>query len=77
MYQNLKTHFAVYVSDIPVTLKQSQRHQFWYELVDPKQGYNCAKFERLRLNSVREKANGKVFIKPGHVSTISLECAQK
>ena len=29
-------------SDIPVTLKLDQEHQTWYELVDPKQGYNNA-----------------------------------
>ena len=46
MDKNLKKQFAVYDSDTPVTLKQGQGHQTWYELVDPKQGYNHAKFER-------------------------------
>ena len=30
-------------------------------LVDPKQGNNNAKLEKLRLKSVREKANDRVF----------------
>ena len=43
--QESQTHFAVYNSDIAATLKQSQGHQTWYELVHPKQGYNYAKLE--------------------------------
>ena len=43
----------------PVTLKQGQGHQTWYEVVDPRQGYNTAKFERPHLNSVYEKENDK------------------
>ena len=39
-----KKQFAIYDSDTPVTLKQGQDHQTWYKLVDPKQGYNYAKF---------------------------------
>ena len=50
-------------SNIPVTLKQGQGHQTWYELVDTKQGYSNAKFEKSRLNGVREKAKDKVFVK--------------
>ena len=46
-----------------MTLKQGQGHQTWYELVDPKQGYNNAKFEKPRLNSVHEKSTMKVFAK--------------
>ena len=42
-----------------MTLKQGQGHQTWHEFVDPKQGYNNAKFEKPRFNSVREKANNK------------------
>ena len=48
---------ATYDSDTTVTLKQGQGHQFWYELVDPKQGINRAKIERPPLNSFFEKAN--------------------
>ena len=47
--KNLK-QFAVYDSDIPVTLKYGQGHQTWYELLHPKQGYNHTKFERLPLS---------------------------
>ena len=55
--KNLKQQFAVYYSHTPVTLKQIQGHQTCYELVDHKQGYNYAQFEKPRLNSVRESAN--------------------
>ena len=48
-----------------------------YELVDSKQGYNNAKFEKPCLNSVHEKANNKVFVKSGNISIISLEYVQK
>ena len=47
-------------------------------LVDPKQSNNIAKIEKLRLNSVREKANDSFFIvKLGHMSVISLDYAHK
>ena len=35
--QGSKKQLAVYDFDTTVTLKQSQGHQTWYELVDPKQ----------------------------------------
>ena len=41
-----KKIFAFYDSDKLVTFKQDQGHQTWYELVDPKQGYNHAKLEK-------------------------------
>ena len=44
-----------------MTLRQGQGHQVWYELVDPKQGYNKAKFEKPCLNSVCETAHAKVL----------------
>ena len=65
--------FAVCDSDTPVTLKKCQVLQTWYELVDPKQGYNNAKFEKPCLHSVCEKANNEVFVKSGNMSIISLE----
>ena len=43
-----------YDSDTNVTLKQGQGHQTWYELVDPKQGTNHAKFGRSALNSLHK-----------------------
>ena len=61
----------------PVTLKQDRGHQTWYELADPKQVYDNAKFEKSRLNSLRERANDKVFLKSGNTSTISLEYVRK
>ena len=68
---------AVYVSDTPVTLKQDQGHKTWYELEDPQQGYNNAKFEKPRWNDVREKATDKVFVKSRNTSVISFECVRK
>ena len=56
-----------------MTLKQGQSHQTWHESVDSKQGYNQAKFEKPRINSVCEKGNDKVFVKSGNMSIISLE----
>ena len=47
--------FADYISDTPVTLKQSQDHPTQNDNVDPKQGYNHAQFERSCLNGVQEK----------------------
>ena len=35
--KTLKKQFVVYNPDTPVTLKQGQGHQIWYELVEPKQ----------------------------------------
>ena len=77
MDKNLIKQLAVYDSDAPVTLKQGQSHQTWYELVDPKQDYNCIRFEKPRLKSVREKANENVFVISGSTSTISFEYARK
>ena len=56
---------------------QGQGHQAWYELEDPKHGYNYAKFEKSRLISVRQKANDEVFVKSGNTSSISLEYIRK
>ena len=54
---------AVYISDRPVTLKQSQGNQTYNDNADPTKSYNHAEFERSDLNGVQEKANVKVFIK--------------
>ena len=56
-----KKQFAVYDSDTSVTLNQGQGHKIWYEVADPKQGFNNAKFEKLCLKSVHEKANNIFF----------------
>ena len=61
---------AAYDSDTPVTLKQGQGHQTWYELVDPKQCHNNPKMEKLCVNSVRVKANDKLFAKSENTSVI-------
>ena len=52
---------AVHISDKSVTLKQSPGHQTYKDNVEPKQGYNYAKFERSCFNGVKEKANVKGF----------------
>ena len=68
----LKKQFAFYDFDTPVTLKQGQCQQTWYELVNPKQCYNSTKFEKPCLNSVHEKTNDK-DVKSGYMSMTSLE----
>ena len=73
MGRNLRKQFAVYDSDTPVTLKHGQGHQTWYEVVNPTQDYNSAKFDQPLLSSVRERTNIKVFVKSGNTSVISLE----
>ena len=39
----------------PVTFKQVQGNETWYELVDSKQDYNHAEFKRLQFNSVKKR----------------------
>ena len=67
----------MYDSDTHETLKQGQGYQTWHELVDTKQGYNNAKSEKPRLNSVRERAGNKGFVKSGNMSIIFLEYVRK
>ena len=67
----------VHDSDTHVTLKQGQGHQTWYELVDPKQGYNNAKFEQTCLKSVCKNTNDTVFVKWENVTIIFLEYVWK
>ena len=50
--QESKKQLAVHDLDIHMTLKQGKGHQTWYKLVDHKYGYDHAKIERPRLNSV-------------------------
>ena len=61
--KNLKNNFVVYNSNTPLTSKESQGHQIWHDLVDPKQAYNNTKFKKTHLNSVCGKANNKIFVK--------------
>ena len=58
---NYRGQFAVYISNTPVTLKQSQGPQTKNDNIDPKQGYTHAKFERSCFNGVQEKSNVKGF----------------
>ena len=76
---NSKKQFAVYDSDIPVTLKQGQGHQFWYELPAAEQGYtyNHAQFERPPLNSVIQKVNVKSFLSNQKPCQLSLKYVKK
>ena len=69
----ISTQFAVYGSNTPLILKQSQGHQTWHVSLDPHQGYNHAKFEIPLRNSAWEKANAKVLVKSGIMSFISFE----
>ena len=50
--ESKKAQFALYISDKPVTLKQSQGHKTYDENVDPEQGYKQVKFERFPFCSV-------------------------
>ena len=59
--QKSREQFAVHDPDKPVNLKQGQGHQTQYELEDPKQVYNPAKFERPPSNIACQKANIRVF----------------
>ena len=61
--------FAVQDFDTPQSLKQGHGHQTWYELVDPKQGYNHT--------NAPEKGNVKAFAKSENMSIISLEYVGK
>ena len=63
---------ALYGSDTPVTLKQGQGHETWYDWVVPKQCYNHAKFETHRLNNVSETASVKVFVISGRQDSYRL-----
>ena len=47
--------FAVHISDTSPTLKQSEGHQTKNDNVDPKQGYNHAKFKSSCFNAVQKK----------------------
>ena len=47
-----------------VIFKQSQGHETWNDNVDPKQGYNQAKFERSCINGVREKSEEICHLSP-------------
>ena len=64
--QESKRQSALYDSEKSVTLKQGHSHPTWYEVVDPKQGYNYAKFSGLHMNSVHKKDTVKVFVKSGN-----------
>ena len=66
-------HLAVYISDTPLTLKQSQSNQTENDKVDPKQGYKHAMLDRSCFNDVRKKANVKSFFKRGSTSITSLK----
>ena len=73
--QQSKKQFAVNDSDAPVTLKEGQGPQTWHELVDCKQAYNAAKFEKPGLNM--KEPTIKFLVKSENMSTIPLEYMQK
>ena len=53
--------FAVYISDTPVTLRQSQGHQTYNDSVDAKQGYNHETLKDPDLMVSEKKATLKFF----------------
>ena len=56
-----------------MTFKQCQGHETQNDNVDPKLGYNHAKFERSCFNGVRDKANIKDFSSFCHIWTINTD----
>ena len=55
---------------------KGQGHKIWYELLDPKQGYNHAKFEWPTSTSVCQKANLKSFCQiRKHINYLPWICA--
>ena len=52
-----------------MTLKyrRGQGNQTWYELLEPEQGYNHAKFERSPSNNVCQNANINAFVKSENI----------
>ena len=66
--QESETQFTVYVSNTAVTLEKGLGHQTWYNLVDPKQGYNYTNVERFPLDNVREKVSIKGFVELEKIS---------
>ena len=54
-----------------MTLKKSQGHEMWYELVDSKQGYDNAKLEKTSLEQSLKKQMIKVFVKSQNMSILS------
>ena len=61
--QESQKQFAVYDSDTPVTWKQGQGQQTWYELVDSKQGYNNARLTKMLLEQSPRKSQLYSFCK--------------
>ena len=53
---------TVYISNTPVTLKQSQGHQTYTDNVGPKEGYNHARFERSGLNGIWETPTKEIIV---------------
>ena len=71
-------HFAVYISDTPVTLKQSQGHQTYNDNVEPKKVITMQSLKDLALKVSKKKPLLKVFFfKQGNISIVSLEHMQK
>ena len=81
------THYSTTVDKILLTicslwfwhtcdLEIRSRPSNWYDLLEPEQCYNHANFERTPSNSVHQKFNIKVFIKP-NMSIVSLGHVQK
>ena len=66
--------FAVYVCQIPLTLKQSQGHQPKISMWTPSKVH--VKFQRSCFNGVRENANVKVFQTRKYVNYLPRTCAK-
>ena len=60
-----------------MTLQQGQGHQTWNELVDPKQGYDNAKFEKKKKKNSLEKCPWKKNRALSNQETCLLEYMRK
>ena len=74
---NLKTQFALHISETPVTLKQCQGHQIYKGNMGLNHGYNHAKFERSCFHGVWDKGKIKALFQQENMSIIFLEHGQK
>ena len=74
MYLKNNLQFMIlYTCDLQIRSRSSN----WYELLDPNQGYNHAKFERPPLNSVHQKAKCLSFCQiRKHVNYLPWICAK-
>ena len=72
-------HFAVYISDTPVTLKQSQGHQTYNDNVEPKKVITMQSLKDLALKVSKKKPllKGFFFQTRKHINRLPWTHAKK